>query len=63
MMDISNPAPENVQVKYTRAPVLQHAAPDSQQVAELHRGDSITIVGVEGDFYKVRLSESVIKYC
>jgi len=58
----SQPPPENVRLRYHSAGVYERADTRSQEVAQLGLGDPFAVLGIEGEYYQVRLATGTIGF-
>jgi hypothetical protein len=61
-MASSAPLPENGQLRYSAAPVFDRADLGAKVITQLYRGDAFTVVGSEGKFYQVRLTNGALGF-
>lgn len=61
-MPSSAPLPENGQLRYSAAPMFDRADLGARVVTQIYRGDAFTVLGSEGEFYQVRLTNGAIGF-
>ncbi len=54
-MSADQPAPGNVQLRYTSAKVFERPDTRASEIGELARGDAFSVLGTDGEFYQIRL--------
>ena len=61
-MTADSPAPENVQLRYQVVSMFEHADTSSKVIAELRSDDRLSVLGTEGEYYRVRLVDGSIGF-
>ena len=61
-MATSEPAPENVHLRYGSAKVFERPDTHAKEVGHLGPSDPITVLGSEGEFYQVRLPDGTVGF-
>jgi len=61
-MASNSPVPENVQLRYGTATVFASADTKSAEVGQLSQDDPFTVLGTEGEYYRVRLPNDSVGF-
>jgi hypothetical protein len=61
-MASSAPLPSNGRLRYSAAQVFERADLAAGVITQLYRGDAFSVVGSEGKFYQVRLTNGAIGF-
>jgi len=61
-MATSQPTPGNLRLRYGTASVFERPDTHSKEVAQLGAADVYTVVGVEGEYYRVQLADGTAGY-
>ena len=61
-MATSDPAPENVRLRYGSASVFERPDTRAKEIGQLGPSDVITVLGSEGEFYRVALPDGTVGF-
>ncbi len=56
-MATNQPVPSDVQLRYASATIFERADTHAKQVGQLGPGDPVTVLGAEGEFYRVQMPD------
>jgi hypothetical protein len=61
-MTTDSPAPENVHLRYQVVSLFEHADTSSKEMAQLRSDDRFSVLGTEGEYYRVRLVDGSVGF-